>query len=312
MEHEQMAESTNCDTDPCQTRAFYKFFIGHRRATIVSDGPLAPIPPIDEFPSVPEEDMSAVLRRHSLGTDALCFQQNCLVLEVNNQRVLFDTGMGASTFFGESCGRLIDNLELAGISPDEIDVVLLTHAHPDHCFGLVDSSNQPRFKNADVYVSKRDYAFWTSEETATSGEFARFNVSGARAAFEAYGNRVRLIEPEAQPVLGVKAIDSPGHTVGHLCYLIESAGERALFIGDVAYHHAVSFVHPDWHSSFDTNPEDAVLTRTKLLQWAATEKIRLVGYHYPFPGLGYAIQEGKGFRFAQEPMQVSLTIESEI
>lgn len=108
------------------------------------------------------------------------------------------------------------------------------------------------------------------------------------------------------PVSGITAMAAFGHTPGHMAYHLESGSDRLLIMADTANHYVWSLAYPDWEVSFDVDKAAAAATRRKLLDMVAADRIPLVGYHMPFPGLGYVEARENGFRFVPETYQMML------
>jgi glyoxylase-like metal-dependent hydrolase (beta-lactamase superfamily II) len=164
-----------------QAPAFYRFKIGSIEATAVSDGPLSlgePSP--DVFIGLSKEEFGRTLTENFLPTDNVVLQQNALVINTGDLVALFDTGMGTDKMLGPDTGRLPANLRAAGIEPKDIDAVVLTHAHPDHCFGLMSDNGARTFPNAQVYMTQSDFDFWT-DEAKLSNDMLKAFVAGARS-----------------------------------------------------------------------------------------------------------------------------------
>jgi len=271
-----------------------RFKIGDFTATIVSDGAIVFESVASEFPAQQASEVNALLDPSSSGSSPL----NCLLLDTGRRLILIDAGMGSSTLLGDGAGRLVSNLAAAGISPDELDAVLLTHLHCDHLWGLIDARGAPVFANAEVFLPKAEFAFWTGEPNVDrSALIAADDIAMTRRCLAAYQARLSLFEGEAELVPGIRAIATPGHTLAHTSYLIASAGERVLNIGDICHHGAVQFARPDWLFRWDDDAELAALSRRRMFDMAADEHIPIVGFHLPIPGVGWVEREGAGFRF---------------
>ncbi|MFC7541624.1 MBL fold metallo-hydrolase [Siccirubricoccus deserti] len=147
---------------------WHRFKIGEYEATIVSDGALPLGDPVPAFPASPKAEIEALLTSNFLVPNAATLEQNALILNTGRQLILFDTGMGesmgaASRMFGPTTGKLLENMRAAGIQPEQIDMVVLTHAHCDHCWALVDANGNRNFPNAQVAVTEADLKFWTDD-----------------------------------------------------------------------------------------------------------------------------------------------------
>jgi len=270
---------------------FYRFRIGAMDATIVSDGPLL-LPRASRIFSGPDEAaMGAVLGGGVAAREKVRVEQNCLLLETAGKRVLFDNGMGSSKLYGPDSGRLPDSLAAAGIDPASIDALVLTHAHSDHCWGTMRDDGVPNFPNATIYMAQAELAYWESDPP---GERRETSLAGVRRQLLPLRQRIVLLRDGQEFLPGVQAWATPGHTPGHMAYLF--AGNWCL-AGDVAFHDPLSFAFPEASSAFDVDPTEAAATRLRWLGRLADEKLMVIGYHYPWPGLGHIERAGTAFRF---------------
>ncbi|MBV6488157.1 MAG: MBL fold metallo-hydrolase [Pseudorhodoplanes sp.] len=289
-----------------QAPAYYRFRIGTIEATAVSDGPLdlgAPQP--DIFKGVSKDDFSKALADNFLPTEKVKLEQNALVLNTGDTLVLIDTGTGAQKLMGPDTGRLLGNLRAAGIDPKDVDAVVLTHAHPDHCWGLIGTGGQQHFPNAQIYMSQEDFEFWTDPARATNDMLKGF-IENTRRQLLPLRERIVFFKDGQQFLPGVQAIAAPGHTVGHTVFMI-SSGDRSLCnAGDLAHHHVMSLQRPQAEFAFDTDGAQAARTRQRLFGMLAAQRIPLLAYHFPWPGLGHLATQGGGYRFVPSPLQTVL------
>ncbi len=161
--------------------AYYRFKLGAFEATVISDGPLSLGAPQDGiFTGVTKTDFVKLLNDNYLPSDQVEMEQNTLLINTGDKLVLFDTGDGGSKMFGPKSGRQLANLKAAGIDPKDIDAVILTHAHPDHCWGLITAGN-PTFPNAQIYLAQADFDFWTDEAKLKIDAMKRLHRRHARA-----------------------------------------------------------------------------------------------------------------------------------
>ena len=149
--------------------------------------------------------------------------------------------MGGDQMFGNQAGRLQRNLAAAGIAPDQVDDIVLTHAHPDHCWGMVADDGTLGFPNAQLHISQADFDFWTDEGKLSAKGFVPAFVAGARRNLLPYRDRMHFVTDRKEVLPGVTALSTPGHTVGHTSYLISSGNETFLNVGDVVHH--LSLIH---------------------------------------------------------------------
>jgi glyoxylase-like metal-dependent hydrolase (beta-lactamase superfamily II) len=282
---------------------WHRFHIGDHEATVVSDGRLRPGPPEQQFPEVPKEAIFEILRKNFLPTDGLIMEQNCLVLRTARDVVLFDSGIGVDKEFGcDESGRMADNMRAAGIDPREITSVVLTHAHCDHCWGLTDATGERNFPNAEICIARGEYEFWTDERRLSEGGFQATFIAGARRSLLPYRDRLRFVSDEAEVVPGITAVSSPGHSFAHTSYIISSDGYDALLVGDVVHSTALLFENPDWGFSYDFDPILAAKTRRRILDRAVSEDLTLIGFHFPYPGVGRVRREGEAFAYVPAPI----------
>lgn len=290
-----------------QAPAFYRFKLGSFELTVVSDGPLGLGAPQDNiFMGVSKADFTTILNDNYLPSDAVEMDQNILVVNTGDRLVLIDTGDGGSKMFGPKSGRLLANLKAAGIDPKDIDVVAITHAHPDHCWALVASDGTPNFPNAQIALSQADFDFWTDEGKAAMGDMMKAMIGGTRRNLVGHRDRLIFIRDGQEVVPGMRAMATPGHTVGHMAFVVTSGGKTLVNTGDVAHHHLLSTQRPRAAFSYDTDGAQGVATRLKMFDMLATDRIPLVSYHFPWPGLGHIAKQGDAYRYYPASMQTVL------
>jgi len=129
-------------------------------------------------------------------------------------------------------------------------------------------------------------------------------VKGTRAALVPLRERITFIKEGAEVIPGVQALFTPGHTVGHTSYLLTAGGQSLLLTGDVIHHPVVSLQRPKYKFGFDTDPDQAVASRTKTLDMARSERLPFLAYHFPWPGIGHVSKDGDGYRYHPAPMRV--------
>jgi glyoxylase-like metal-dependent hydrolase (beta-lactamase superfamily II) len=227
--------------------------------------------------------------------DHVQVEQNCLLVETSGKRVLFDNGMGSSKLYGPDSGQLLQHLAAGGVDPAGIDALVLTHAHSDHCWGTMRDDGVPNFPNAAIFIAEAELAYWQSNPP---GERRERSLAGVRKHLLPLRDRITLIRDGEEFLPGIQAWATPGHTPGHMAYLF--AGGWCL-TGDVAFLDPVSFALPGAESIFDVDPLQAIATRSSVLARLADEKLKVIGYHNSWPGLGYVDRAHDGFRFV--PLQ---------
>jgi glyoxylase-like metal-dependent hydrolase (beta-lactamase superfamily II) len=286
-----------------QAPSFYRFKIGSIEATVVSDGPLPIGPASRTFRGPSEAELGRMFADHFLPTDNVVLDQNALVINTGDRLVLFDTGMSSVKRPNTQTGRLLTSLKQAGIDPKDIDAVVLTHPHIDHSGGMVADDGSRNFPNAQVYMTEIDFDFWMDDKRL--GTPAEGSARTARKNLPPYRDRIVFIKDGQEILPGVQAMQTPGHTVGHTVYMITSGGKTICNIGDVA-HHVILFEHPRIEVAFDTDSKQGAESRVKLFDLLAAQRIPLLVFHMPWPGLGQLAKRGDGFRYVPSPMQLVL------
>ena len=290
---------------PMQNNAapgFYRFKVGAFEATVITDGPLALGEPKAEIWSgLSKEDFGKALADNFLPADNMFLEQNTLLINTGDKLVLFDTGTGFAKAMGPYTGKLMANLKAAGIDPADVDAIALTHAHPDHCWGLMSESGARNFPNAQIYIAQSDLDFWTDDSKAPNDMIKAF-IAGTRPQLLPNRDRMVFVKDGQEVLPGIQAIAAPGHTVGHTVYMITSQGKMLCNAGDLAHHHVISVERPRVQFMFDTDGQQAVASRVRMFDMLAAQRIPMVSYHFPWPGLGHVGKQGEGFRFFPMPM----------
>lgn len=209
------------------------------------------------------------------------------LLDTGSKVILFDTGLAPE--------GTVAALEAAGYTPDQVDLVVISHMHGDHIGGL-SANGTLTFPNADYAVGLAEFNHWAAR--------------GGNEAFETkvrpLVERMRFMVDGESVVSGVTALRAPGHTVGHMVFMLESEGHGLMLTIDTANHFVWSLQRPDWEVRFDDDKQMAAATRRKVFGQIAADRIPFIGYHMPFPGVGYLEPAGDGFRFVAASYQLDL------
>lgn len=288
------------------SQVVHHFSVGALDCVAVTDGTSA-FPAMVVFGNAPAEERDRVLSERGMPTDMVQSSLTSLVVNTGSERVLIDTGIGA---FAPTTGHLLSNLKEAGIEPESIDAVILTHAHPDHIGTTIDAEGKPAFPNARIIMRRGEWEFWTDEtnlEKAAAGtlhnlgELDQFMGNWARTYLPPIRAQLELIEGNdgEEIVSGIYALPAPGHTTHHMGLVIASGDEQLLNLVDVAIN-PVHLAEPSWQPAFDFLPEVAIETRRRIYDRAAADNARVLIYHFPFPGIGYVTRSGKGWHWEPE------------
>ena len=287
-----------------QSPYFHRFNLGGAEVTVVSDGPLPLGDPSGTFVGVPVADVKKMLTDNFLAADNVVLEQNSPIVNFGERLVLFDTGMGTSKGFGPTTGRQQKSMAEAGIRPEEIDAVVLSHAHIDHIGGIVDASDKPLFPNAQYYIAQSDFDYWTDEKKLDSP--LKDFVVHARKNLLPVRDRLLFFKDGEEFLPGIQALAAPGHTVGHHIFMISSNGKSFAFLGDLSHHPVLLLEKPRMEFSYDTDPKQAANSRVRMLDMLAANKIAVMSYHFPWPGYGHVVKSGEGFHYIAEPMVMLL------
>lgn len=278
--------------------AVHRFALGSREIIVLSDGHLE-VPALSLAGNIPEPDLKSFLAARTLGPERVKFHINVALVKTGSDYVLIDAGSGGT--WEPTAGKLADSLEAAGIKPEEIGRIVLTHAHPDHIWGLVDELDDSlRFPRAEYAVTAREIDFWTMGEAQRLTGPVEGIAAGARRVFGRIAARTTRIKPGDEAAPGIVAIDTAGHTPGHISLLVTSGTAKLLVTADAVQNTHVAFSHPEWQPRMDMDGERAAQSRRRLLDMAATDKLRVLSYHIPFPGLGRVQRVGSAFSWVPE------------
>lgn len=236
--------------------------------------------------NVDDAAFSKVSAQNFIPTAAAQFFFTPTLVNTGKELVLFDTGLNAAGIAGA--------LQAAGYRPDQVDVVVLTHMHPDHIGGMM-ADKAATFPKARYVTGRVEYDF-----------YAKANNKLFDANVRPFADKMTYVEDGGTVAPGITAIFAPGHTPGHMAYHIESDGHGLLITADTANHYVWSLGYPDWEVSFDADKAEAAKTRRKIFGMLASDKMAFIGYHMPFPAMGYVETMGSGFRYVAASYQMML------
>jgi glyoxylase-like metal-dependent hydrolase (beta-lactamase superfamily II) len=210
---------------------------------------------------------------------------------------LIDTGFGAPARARaelEGGGEMMERLAEAGIRAKDVDLVVETHLHTDHCGWLVGDDGQTfGLPKATVYVHESELEYWTTARSDRNTMSAlvrkRIEVVRAAGAIRTFGSEVALSD-------SVTVLPTPGHTPGHSSVLVTSEGQHALLLGDVA-HHPIHLEHHDWLPRIDLDPAESIRSRAKMAALAVQTNAVVTAPHMPILTLGRLQKLGGSYRF---------------
>jgi glyoxylase-like metal-dependent hydrolase (beta-lactamase superfamily II) len=277
-----------------------QFRLGSLKFTVVRDGANILEKPWETFGvNKSPETVQKRLAENFLPTDRLVNTYAPAIIETESDLIVVDTGFGAAAR-SRGSGMLMSGLKAAGYEPGQVSLVILTHLHGDHIGGLMEAG-APSFPNARYVTGEAEYAFWS--DAARLGTPAEGSHQLVMSNVAPFAERLILIKDGDQVARGITAIHAPGHTPGHMAFHIESEGARLVMTGDAVNHYILSLEEPDWEVRFDMDKTEAARTRRRLLDMIATDRIAFLGYHMPFPAVGFVEKRGTGFRYVPKTYQ---------
>lgn len=271
--------------------------LGTFEITALSDGEVAL--PLAELVGVDHREVTtAALRRDN--TQMRTTSVNAFLVSMPDRLVLIDAGDPPGLRPG--LGRLQTNLRAAGYSAEQVNAVLLTHMHRDHVGGL-SQDGKAAYPNAEVWIDRREAAYWLDDGMADAPEPARTFAGVARAALQPYrdANRLRLFDATGAELMpGISTHHAAGHTPGHTAFLVESDGQHLLLWGDLIHIPQIQFERPEVGIAFDVDRDAAARQRRAILEEAARERWWVGASHIAFPGLGQVRRNGAGFTWVPD------------
>lgn len=279
-----------------QVPGYYRVMLGDDEVTALSD--LTASNRIDQLMSDPAKARAVLARDHE--SLPITVSVNAFLINTGKRLVLIDTGTGA---------HLLANLRASGYTPDQVDMVLITHMHGDHIGGLL-AHGKRVYRYATLYVNKRGADFWTSAQQQAAHPKRAATFEQVRAVLAAYrkAGKLHLFEGASTLFPGVRTVPAYGHTPGHTAYMIESRGKKLLAWGDIVHLGEVQFPYPDMTISYDSDPREAAATRRQLMAEAARQGYLVAGAHIAFPGIGHVRAMRHGYAWV--PVRYNATVAS--
>jgi glyoxylase-like metal-dependent hydrolase (beta-lactamase superfamily II) len=284
-----------------QAPGFYRYKVGSFECTSINDGARSfPMP--DTFvTNVPKDDALAAAEAAYMPKGMVTVPFNPQLINTGSKLILIDCGNGIAALEPTkgAAGRTLQNLAAAGIDPKSIDVVLMSHLHPDHTNGIRALDGAMAFPNAEIMVPAKDWDFWMSEENAAraqSSDMMKNYFANVKNIYAGIESKVTRYDWGKEVAPGITSIAAPGHTPGHTAFAVASGNSKILIQSDVTNIPELFLRNPDWHVVYDVDPDVARATRHEFYDMASAEKAMVVGFHFTFPSIGHVEKDGTKYR----------------
>jgi len=290
-------------TPPAGTQAagWYRYRIGTIEITVATDGVARFKMAEDHVTNQKLDAVNAALAEVFMEKGMMTTPYNPIAVNIGSKLAVIDTGTGESNHKKSNGvgGQFITNLAAAGIDRKAVDTVIISHYHGDHINGLLMDDNSLTYPNAEILVPAPEHAFWMDDgemSRASSGR-VQTNFKNVRRVFNAeVMKHVKTYEWDKELIPGVTAQGTPGHTPGHTSFVIASGADSVYVQSDVTHVPFLFVRHPDWHAFYDQDGAKAEATRRKVYDMLVADKLRVQGFHYPFPSLAHIEKSGTGYR----------------
>jgi glyoxylase-like metal-dependent hydrolase (beta-lactamase superfamily II) len=223
------------------------------------------------------------------------YDVNVTLVRRGKELILIDAGAGST--WEPTVGKLAERLAAAGVDPKSVTKVVVTHAHPDHVWGLVDDFDELRFPNAAHFMPAAEVNYWRQVDAASLPARMQGVAAGAKRVIGSVDERLTVVPADTEILPGMSYVAMPGHTPGHCAVRVESGSGGVIVAADTVFHPVISFAHPDWQPASDMDGAMAAASRRRLLDIAATDKLSMIAYHIPFPGIGRVERHAAAYRW---------------
>jgi len=241
--------------------------------------------------------VQAVLAESFLPANTITIPFTITFVETPRGLIVFDAGTGGQ--LAPTAGQMAANMAAAGLDPARVTAVICSHFHADHITGLTTAQNVAVFPNAEIVVPAAEWTWWTdaaNEARSPAGQRGTFANTARR--FAPYQGKVRQIAEGAEVVPGIRAVAAHGHTPGHTLYHVADGGQEMMFLADLVNRPELLARRPGFHTIFDFDAAAAEASRRRIFDRVVADRIRVTGYHFPFPANGFFARDGQGYRFA--------------
>jgi glyoxylase-like metal-dependent hydrolase (beta-lactamase superfamily II) len=284
-----------------QTAGWYRYKIGTMEVTVATDGVARFKMAEDHVINIKKDVVNAALADVFMEKDMMTTPYNPVAINTGGKLCVIDTGTGEANYKKTNGvgGQFVSNLAAAGIDRNAVDIVIISHFHGDHINGLLMADNSLTYPNAEIVVPAPEQKYWMDdgEMSRATNERVQTNFKNIRRVFSAeVMKRVSTYDWGKEVVPGVTAQGTPGHTPGHTSYVLSSGSEAVYLQSDVTHVPFLFVRHPDWHAFYDQDGDMAEATRRKVYDMLVADKVRVQGFHYPFPSLAHVEKAGAGYR----------------
>lgn len=283
------------------TSQTYHFKVGDFNCIAINDGYL-PVEGAEAvatfFVGAAPDELARAFEQHKLQLDHIDIPCICLLIDTGTHKVLIDNGSGP--YFNANLGKLLAGLEAEDITPEQIDVIILSHGHWDHIGGCMNQDGSAIFPNARYVMARSEWQHWAKEVDPASYDGGASTIQFVQANLLSIEKQLDLIEPDVEVLPGITVLAAPGHTRHHVAIAATSGDAQLICLMD-STDSPIHVENPDWYLSWDELPAAVPQTRKKLLQRAVDQNAIIHGFHFPFPGVGHIRQAGSGWRFEPLP-----------
>ncbi len=247
-------------------------------------------------------EIEDLAREYQLPFPALEHNFVATIIQTPEKLIVIDPGFGGAAP-APTTGWFERGLTEAGYVLGDVDVVLISHCHPDH-IGNVAQNGKLTFPNAQVVIGRIEFDYWKRGEGVS--KMREPTLALFQKVLLPLEDQMRFIEPDDEIVPGLTAVNAYGHSAGHLVFKLSTGDKELILLNDATPHYVASFANPDWHFVMDDDAEMAAISRRRVLEMATIENLPVIGFHIPFPAIGYVERRGGGYEFRPATYQFNL------
>jgi len=282
-----------------QSSGWYRYKVGTHEVTVATDGVTRFRFPDGFVINKSRDEVNEAWAGLFQEKDQMAIPYSPIAVNTGSKLIVIDTGTGEANFEASkgSAGQFHGNLKASGIDRNQVDVVIISHFHGDHIFGLLTPDNKPSFPNAEIMVPATEWRYFMDDAEMAKQTTDRMKgvFAGARRVFDNLGRKVTQYDANKEIAPGITSLATYGHTPGHISYVIASGNAKVFVQSDVT-NNPLFVRNPGWHLMFDQDPQMAEATRRRVYDMLVADKMMVQGFHYPFPSLAYVEKSGNGYR----------------